>query len=322
MGGEGNDSLHGMSGDDVLDGGKGNDILIGGEGNDRYEFSSGDGVDQIFDFNVDGQILINGLPIPVLKRSGPLSNTWVTEGGTIALTLIEELAEKTLNIKYGPNDLVFIKHYTPGMLGIHLPDYEGQNFSGPDLIVAGDWKAKDTDPHVAGDQFSYDELGNVLVRKVKHRNKADVLHGSPSDDVIIGLGGSDRLFGKAGNDRLFGDRQSTIERAMADGAAKGKASRGDWLDGGWAMIYLSAPTPETCYWAVTVETRWLGALATTIYPVMIRPAGLRKIGISKGLTSLSAMESSVCVTSTPMPPSAILSRVAMTFFTAKVVGTL
>ncbi|WP_415770861.1 calcium-binding protein [Pseudomonas sp. LB3P38] len=230
---EGNDALHGMSGDDVLVGGKGNDILIGGTGNDRYEFSSGDGIDQIFDLNIDGEILINGLPIPVPKRSGPLSNTWVTEDGTITLTLIEELAEKTLNIKYGQNDLVVIKHYTPGMLGIQLPDYKGQPISRPDLTVMGDWKAKDIDPDVPGDQFSYDELGNVVVMpNVKQRNKVDMLHGSPNDDLLIGLGGSDRLFGKAGNDRLFGDKQLTIEKAMADGAVKGKTSRGDWLDGG------------------------------------------------------------------------------------------
>ncbi|CAI9002795.1 calcium-binding protein [Pseudomonas sp. IT-P294] len=231
-GGDGRDVLHGMSGDDVLVGGQGNDILIGGVGSDRYEFSSGDGVDQISDVGVDGQILINGLPIPALKRSGPLSNTWVTEDGAITLTVIEELSEKTLHIKYGRNDLVFIKHFTPSMLGILLPDYQSQDFSGPGLTVVGDWKAKDTDPTVPGDQLAHDELGNVIVRKVKQRNKADVLHGSPNDDVLIGLGGSDQLFGKAGNDRLFADQPLTIEQAMAAGAGPGKASRGDWLDGG------------------------------------------------------------------------------------------
>jgi Ca2+-binding RTX toxin-like protein len=232
-GGERNDALHGMSGDDVLVGGKGNDILIGGAGNDRYEFSSGDGVDQIFDLNVDGQILINGLPIPLPKRSGPLSNTWITEDRTITLTLIEELTEKILNIKYGQKDLIVIKHYTPGMLGIQLPDYKGQRIPSPDLTVMGDWKAKDTDPDVPGDQFSYDELGNALVMpNVKQSNKADILHGSPNDDLLIGLGGPDRLFGRAGNDRLFGDKQTTIKKAMAGGAVRGRASRGDWLDGG------------------------------------------------------------------------------------------
>ena len=228
-GGDGNDELYGMAGDDVLLGGKGNDSLIGGEGNDRYEFASGDGIDEILDANADGQLWINGAPIPQLKRCAPLSNIWSTEDRSITLTLVEH----TLNIKYGQSDLVVIKNFQPGMLGIRLPEYEGQPLTAADLTLQGDWKAKDADPTAPGDQPSFDELGNVvLLPKVKQRNKADVLYGSAADDVILGLGGSDRLFGKAGDDRLFGDKQTTIEKAMADGDAKGKANRGDWLDGG------------------------------------------------------------------------------------------
>nr|WP_225914421.1 calcium-binding protein [Pseudomonas atacamensis] len=228
-GGDGNDELYGMAGDDVLLGGKGNDSLIGGEGNDRYEFASGDGLDEILDANANGQLWINGGPIPHLERRAPLSNIWSTEDRSITLTLVEN----TLNIKYGEGDLVVIKNFQPGMLGIRLPEYEGQPLTAAALTLQGDWKAKDTDPSVPGDQPSFDELGNVvLLPQVKQRNKADVLYGSAADDVILGLGGSDRLFGKAGDDRLFGDKQTTLEKAMADGDAKGKASRGDWLDGG------------------------------------------------------------------------------------------
>jgi len=228
-GGDGNDVLYGMAGDDVLIGGKGNDTLIGGEGSDRYAFSSGDGLDEIIEAQADGQLWINGAPIPALKRLAALSNIWSTEDQSISLTLIED----TLNIKYGQSDLVVIKNFQAGMLGIRLPEYEGQPLAAADLTLQGDWKAKDTDPSVPGDQPSFDELGNVvLLPKVKQRNKADVLYGSAADDVILGLGGSDRLFGKAGDDRLFGDKQKTLEKAMADGDAKGKANRGDWLDGG------------------------------------------------------------------------------------------
>lgn len=231
-GGDGNDVLYGMAGDDVLVGGKGNDSLTGGPGNDRYEFSSGDGIDEIFDAHVGGGLLINGLPIPPLERSAPLSNIWLTEDRAISLTLIEDLAENTLNIQYGQSDLIVIKNFKPGMLGIDLPDYQDQAFPAPDLVLQGDWKVKDSDPDVRGDQPSYDELGNaLLLPNVKQRNKADLLYGSPKDDLIVGLGGSDRLFGKEGNDRLFGDKQSSLEKAFAD-ATKGKASRGDWLDGG------------------------------------------------------------------------------------------
>lgn len=238
-GNDGNDTLHGMFSDDVLVGGKGGDILIGGVGNDRYEFSNGDGVDQILDLNVDGQILINGSLIPVPRRLGPLDNTWVTEDGAISLTLIEEPTEKTLNIKYGQNDLIVIRQYTPGMFGIQLPGYVSQSFAKPYLTITGDQKAEDADPDVAGEQLSYDELGNVVVMpKVKQSNRADVLHGSVSHDMLIGLGGSDRLFGKAGNDRLFGDKQATLEKAMTGGAVRGRASRGDWLDGGLGDDFL------------------------------------------------------------------------------------
>lgn len=238
-GGDGNDALHGMAGDDVLVGGKGNDVLMGGAGNDRYEFASGDGVDQIHDTNVDGQLLINGLPVPPAKRVGPLSNTWITEDGAITLTLIEELTEKTLNIKYGQNDLIVIRQYTLGMFGIQLTDYVSESFAKPYLSVAGDRKAEDADPDVPGDQLSYDELGNVVVMpKVKHSNRADVLHGSVNHDLLIGLGGSDQLFGKAGNDRLFGDKQAPLEKAMTGGAVRGRASRGDWIDGGLGDDFL------------------------------------------------------------------------------------
>jgi Ca2+-binding RTX toxin-like protein len=232
-GGDGNDALHGMAGDDVLVGGKGNDILMGGAGDDRYEFITGDGIDQIYDSNVDGQILVNGLPITLPKRIGPLSNTWTTEDGAITLTLIEELAEKTLNIKYGQNDLIVIRHYIPGMFGIQLPGYVSQRSAKPYLTITGDQKPEDADPDVPGEQLSYDDLGNVVVKpKVKQSNREDVLHGSVSHDVLVGLGGSDRLFGKAGNDRLFGDKQATIQKAMTGGAGRARANRGDWLDGG------------------------------------------------------------------------------------------
>ncbi|UQS15390.1 calcium-binding protein [Pseudomonas sp. HS6] len=231
-GDEGNDALYGMAGNDVLVGGRGDDFLAGGSGKDRYEFSSGDGIDEIFEADVEGALLINGLPIPPLERSAPLSNIWLTEDRAISLTLIEDQAENTLNIKYGLSDLIVVKNFKPGMLGIDLPDYQDQTFPAPDLVLQGDWKVKDNDPNVRGDQPSYDQLGNALLMpNVKQRNKADLLYGSPKDDLIVGLGGSDRLFGKEGNDRLFGYKQSTLEKALAD-TAKGKNSRGDWLDGG------------------------------------------------------------------------------------------
>lgn len=232
-GGDGHDALHGMSGDDTLIGGKGNDILTGGSGNDKYEFSSGDGQDQIFDLDGNGRILINGVPLSIAKRVAPLSNTWITADGTITLTLTDDASENTLSIKYGVDDQVFIRNYASGMFGIQLSDYVDGGSQASALTIVGDLRPIDVDPSVPGDQLSHDDLGNVLVMpNVSEANRADVLYGSQSDDVIIGRGGSDRLFGKAGHDSLFGNQQSTVEQTLADSVEAGDGGRGDWMDGG------------------------------------------------------------------------------------------
>jgi len=50
LGGAGNDELEGGAGNDLLIGGAGDDVLYGGAGADRFVFASGDGVDEIKDF--------------------------------------------------------------------------------------------------------------------------------------------------------------------------------------------------------------------------------------------------------------------------------
>jgi Ca2+-binding RTX toxin-like protein len=244
-GGDGHDALHGMSGDDILVGGKGNDILMGGAGNDRYEFSTGDGLDQIFDLDANGQILINGVAVSVAQRIGPMSNVWITHDGATTLTLTDGATDKTLTIRYGQNDQILIKNYKPGILGIQLSDHLGDSSLAPALTIVGDLQAIDADSSIPGDQFSYDDLGNVVVRPdVSEGNRADLLYGSPNDDVIIGGGGSDQIFGKAGNDSLFGDQRSTIEAAIAGATRQGDGSRGDWLDGGQGDDLLLGTTAK------------------------------------------------------------------------------
>ena len=50
-GGDGADTLDGAAGGDTLSGGSGNDALSGGDGNDVFQYSPGDGLDTISDFN-------------------------------------------------------------------------------------------------------------------------------------------------------------------------------------------------------------------------------------------------------------------------------
>ncbi|WP_416883539.1 Hint domain-containing protein [Marivita sp.] len=50
-GGAGADTLNGGAQNDTLSGGTGNDLLTGGDGNDRFQYTAGDGLDTISDFN-------------------------------------------------------------------------------------------------------------------------------------------------------------------------------------------------------------------------------------------------------------------------------
>ena len=62
FGNSGNDILRGEGGIDVLNGGTGNDLLIGGTSADRFVFDTDNGVDRIFDFDADSEVIeINGL---------------------------------------------------------------------------------------------------------------------------------------------------------------------------------------------------------------------------------------------------------------------
>ncbi|MGF1763686.1 calcium-binding protein [Aliivibrio kagoshimensis] len=54
IGGSGNDFLYGNEGDDHLIGGQGNDKLYGGDGSDTYYFASGDGQDDVYNFDTEG----------------------------------------------------------------------------------------------------------------------------------------------------------------------------------------------------------------------------------------------------------------------------
>jgi Ca2+-binding RTX toxin-like protein len=68
------DRLYGGAGDDFITGGRGNDYLEGGLGFDIYMFSSGDGVDTIFDADGDMQLVHDGRPVALGIRQA--DGTW------------------------------------------------------------------------------------------------------------------------------------------------------------------------------------------------------------------------------------------------------
>jgi Ca2+-binding RTX toxin-like protein len=79
-----NDNFIGNSGDNILVGGKGNDTLQGGTGNDTYTFNVGDGIDSIFDHDMNGS----------------------TNGGTDTMKFGTGITESSVAFYMNGNDLV------------------------------------------------------------------------------------------------------------------------------------------------------------------------------------------------------------------------
>ena len=67
FGDDGNDLVRGGAGDDTLIGGTGNDTLIGEAGADRFEFTEGDGADQMLGFGDADLIQIRALDIETVQ---------------------------------------------------------------------------------------------------------------------------------------------------------------------------------------------------------------------------------------------------------------
>lgn len=233
-GGNGADTLDGMSGDDVITGNRGDDLLIGGSGNDRYEFFSGDGHDTIIDSDRDGILHINDAPIATANEVGPNSNIWMTEDGKVVFALTDDdHGRRDLIIKYGVGDQIVIQDYKLGSFGLSLLDFSTPAEPEFDRTIIGDLKPIDANPSSPGDQYTLDDLYNIVVDpEAIDKDREDTLFGSDGTDEIIGHGGSDRLYGKDGDDHLYGADKDTLANVLNSGDAPGSSLRGDWLDGG------------------------------------------------------------------------------------------
>lgn len=89
-----NNQIFAFDGDDTLTGGEGNDRLKGGAGIDTYNFSRGDGIDEILE---DGySIEANRI---VFKDINPIDIQTIT------------FQENDLVIQYNQNDKIFLKNY-------------------------------------------------------------------------------------------------------------------------------------------------------------------------------------------------------------------
>ncbi|MBO9418727.1 calcium-binding protein [Labrenzia sp. R4_2] len=80
LGGAGNDTLEGGAGDDVIGGGAGADILYGGAGADIFVFSTGEGADEIKDFEIGiDKIDVSGAGVTQFSDLSITANGWWTD---------------------------------------------------------------------------------------------------------------------------------------------------------------------------------------------------------------------------------------------------
>ncbi|WP_299587786.1 calcium-binding protein [uncultured Microbulbifer sp.] len=181
----GNDRLIGGEGDDLLIGGVGDDVLIGGEGNDRYQFSTGDGQDQIDNSDTSGTDTV------VFTADVSPESVSVTRDGN------------NLLLGYGSGDQVLVHNFfleegssNNAIDEVHFSDgtvWNRESLLDKALIGA------EGDDYLIG--YSTDDL-------LEGNDGADVLEANGGNDTLSGGAGDDQLSGGEGNDILSGDTGS------------------------------------------------------------------------------------------------------------------
>ena len=208
-GGADDDVLDGGSEADTLDGGPGNDTLLGGAGRDVYVFSGDWGHDTIEDSDGEGQVKVNGDPLPEGLKVGLRDNVWVSADGAFTYFFTPAAAggsSGTLYVLHGGSaNTIKINNYVRGQLGITLSDTPAP-FAAPDTQLVA--PAGTTPYELTGDPggtASRDELvGSGGVDLLHGLLGDDRLDGGDNGDILVGGLGADRITGGAGNDAIHG----------------------------------------------------------------------------------------------------------------------
>ncbi|NGN43477.1 type I secretion C-terminal target domain-containing protein [Mesorhizobium sp. CGMCC 1.15528] len=200
FGGNGNDTLNGLSGSDTLSGGAGNDklngmtgddILVGGAGDDTFAYTAREfGRDTIADLKAGDKIdlsLFNVADFGTLSRfiTQDANGNAVIKlgfGGTSEWITLNGVSKAALNASH------FIFNTNSADLTVH-----GSNFYG-DVLFGGN--GGDTLNGYSGD---------------------DNLNGGAGNDILYGMEGNDTLNGGSGNDRMQGGTGNDIYYVSAAG---------------------------------------------------------------------------------------------------------
>ncbi len=176
IGMDGDDKLSGGKGMDYLEGGKGNDTLKGGGGNDVYQYSRGDGADQIYD---------------VVKKSDDDGVSYGNAG--------KDILRLSVGIKL--NDIDFEKKDGDLILGLQEEGNARSVFKLSDRVTLNNWNKSYT-------RVEFLELadGNrYTISNFKIGNDGDDdLKGDDGDNRLYGARGDDTLDGKLGGDYMAG----------------------------------------------------------------------------------------------------------------------
>ena len=191
-GGDGNDTLYGISGNDSLYGGRGNDALNGNSGDDVLYGNEGD---DILHGNSGLDFLFGGAGRDTLHGNSGNDNL---EGG-------------------GDNDVLHGGSGDDSLYG-GSGDDELNGGSGADILRGG--SGSDTLNGNSGDDTLFGDSG------------ADTLNGHSGDDSIDGGDGIDRLIGGGGDDNLSGGANNDRIYGGSDNDFLAGDSGNDYLTGG------------------------------------------------------------------------------------------
>lgn len=286
----GNDSLSGEAGNDTLTGGNGNDTLVGGTGNDTindykgnetYYYSSGDGIDTIYDAEGTDKIILNGITkesLEFIKKEGDLeikisNNDKITvkhwfdnhrietvqcSNGSLSSNEVESLLSSRYIGTNGPDNFNDIDYTDVGQnLNSHILGNGGndsiKDFKGDDYIDGG-----------TGNDYIEDHKGNDLVYGgdgedlIKDFAGNDTIYGGIGNDTIEDSEGFNLIHGDAGNDLLlaYNDGNDTIYGGSGNDTLKGN-NGDDILDGGTGADSMEGNDGNDIYYVDnTGDTFW------------------------------------------------------------------
>ena len=197
------DRINGFGGDDILSGGAGNDVLDGGLGNDTYKFGLGDGVDRLYDHDLNA------------NTDTVEFATSVSPGDVAAHRNGEDLE---LHLTGTGDSLVLTNWYVSDAYKIEqvrfadgtLWDAATLRAMAPLLPIVGT-EGDDTLYSLGGVDNQVFGMGGDDT--LAGSSGADILDGGEGADVITGGKGDDTLLGGAGGDRYVytrGDGWDTI----------------------------------------------------------------------------------------------------------------